>query len=115
MYLSKEQAKKILRNCELEFNGVHKVQGWSKYFASYRIDGKKITFTVESANPRKTTLSSLLIEQVKKEASYIKLSINTNWSGFTPEPYLVDPSGMMPLIEKYVVNQYVDIDTKKSA
>ena len=115
MYLSTEQAKKILRNCNLEFDGVHRVQGWDHFIAVYRLDNRKITFKVKSANPRKATLTKGIIEALKDRFSDIRISFNESWSGYVSGTHVVDPSSVMFLAEKYLIGQYTDIDPKKSA
>jgi len=112
MYLSTEQAKKILRNCNLEFGGVHKVHGWDHYIAVYRLDHRKITFKVKSANPRKTTLTNGIIKALQERFGSIRIQFNESWSGYVSGTHVVDPSGVMPLAEKYLMKQYTHIDRK---
>lgn len=112
MYISTEQVKKILRNCNIEFGGVHQVTGWDHYIAVYRLDDRKLTFKVNSKNPRKSTLDTRLILELQKRIGEISLSINESFSGFNTEVYTVDPNGVLFLVNKYLIGQYTNLDKK---
>jgi hypothetical protein len=113
MRVSNSLIKRILDNSSVEFGGIHDRNGWG-YMAVYRIDFIKITLDLKTKNPRKTTLDKLLLLELEKRISAISVSLDVSWSNYISEPHISDPYGVMPLIKKYLVHQYLDFPHKKA-
>jgi hypothetical protein len=113
MKVSNSQLKRILDSASVEFGGIHDRNGW-RYMAVYRIDFIKITLDVKSKNPKKVTLDKLLLIELEKRIANISVSLDVSCSGYISEPYISDPYGVMPLIKKYLVHQYLDFPHKKA-
>lgn len=114
MRIQNSLIKRILDNASIEFGGIHDRNGHG-FMAVFRIEHHKITFNVNSKNPRKATLEKLLFEEFARRVREIDYQFDVSWSNYCRGPYLYDPYSLMPLVEKYLNNQYLDLPHKSKA
>lgn len=102
--------ERIIDNADIEFRGCHAPHRETPLYgraAYFMIDHCKVTFPVNSLNPRKSTLRKGLIKELRRRIESIGYRMDVSWSGYM-QLCEYDPYSVKRLVEKYLDRQYID-------